>query len=1331
MSRQKGRIFGSVFTTILILSLFVGFGLIIVAPVKGYLSIGGLNSPAGVAVDTSGNIYVADSANSLVKQFQPDGTPGWSSPVYQPYGIAVGVNAIYVTTTSQHQVTKIDPTTGEILWEYLLTPGLNFWPKGIAVHPLTGYLYIADAVNNWVGIWEAASTLDYHGNLGFGSLNGPSGVAIDATGNVYVADTNDNEIEMLAYDGTQHIWGGSGSGEGKFNSPMGVAVDNQGYLYVADTYNNRIQKFYNYVPANAIGVFNWAFGGQGNAQGEFYSPKGVYVDANHNFYVADSSNNRIQKFTQYTLTINKHDPSGVNYNYVYPYEGSAEYPEGSVVTLTAYATNGYAFIGWSGDVSGINNPTTITMNDPQPKTAKTVTANFALPFEAYYSPTAPTIDGALDLSTEWGDAGSYAISLNGYEGPSGVPVSPVSATVYLKHDGTRIYIGLEGFATGMGAGNEFSIYFDEGHDSPYGSGTRDGILMPSQEDCKSCFASDGIFSGLSDGYYGDGPGPWLGTGDHNRFAASCSFVTDHWEVEFSIPLVGVDGDSTGAYPDLSDLVCSIMDNIGMKIQHFTTMGDGVNFINYYYPAGDMYQAGTYNILSFESLSTGPGMTITSMVDDPSSITEPWRYAITYPDGHTELFILPADGGSTLLPITQTGQYKIEQTRKMEYATSATLDGVDFPAEEIANKISLTTTDYLNIGDTVSIVFNNELLKDIYFGKPAPTEGSSSQNSGSTYNMPSRVAVPVQVSWNPNIDANQELDLIKDKPVKIMVNLADLLTTSNPLNRILGTNEKVKIDLACAPNTGFFTSYSVDRPQSDIAAANIYIFSIPTPNNVGHYTITCTTTLVHVDGTTEPISTLDTLVKVRETSPLCLYYSHLSLANYGTEPHGSPGDAFDLMVGTSDFVKAVYPVPYVTVLSDTAGLAGQTRQDTPSQYYGIYLDCLLIEREAKAHFWDSPYVVGVAVGPDLRSGGGYTNYFKYNGAVSGNKVAVGVSFGRAVKGVVVSDGYYPAVAHEIAHTFGLYRGVPEQYTQYNPGALANGYWVEHNEWRSGYDFMGLSTYKSTATTWTSTTTTFNPLFAEFKTTADPQIILVSGAITKDNTLLDIPYDWMKLPYGVPDTVPTGDYAIKFTLIGGGTAEISFDAQFIMHLDPGIEMGEDLPNDFAGFGDVPISFAPFAFAAEYPANTDPTQVIEVVKKTQTGEQSIGAISPDRIETVSPGSLSAGFGGFVAPVKEGASFKKGTTVPVKFQLKTLEGTFITTAQPTLYLLSPGGQELPATSVPPVSGGNLFRYDYAKNQYVFNLYTSSLAPGKWQLRVYLGDGTPPKTVSIYIKTK
>ena len=86
-------------------------------------------------------------------------------------------------------------------------------------------------------------------------------------------------------------WGSAGSGNGQFNAPWGVAVDAAGNVYVADVANNRIQRF------TGTGAFLTAWGSAGTGNGQFENPRGVTVDAAGNVYVADGDNDRIQKFT--------------------------------------------------------------------------------------------------------------------------------------------------------------------------------------------------------------------------------------------------------------------------------------------------------------------------------------------------------------------------------------------------------------------------------------------------------------------------------------------------------------------------------------------------------------------------------------------------------------------------------------------------------------------------------------------------------------------------------------------------------------------------------------------------------------------------------------------------------------------------------------------------------------------------------------------------------------------------------------------------------------------------------------------------------------------------
>ncbi|MEZ4519617.1 MAG: hypothetical protein R3C44_23235 [Chloroflexota bacterium] len=127
---------------------------------------------------------------------------------------------------------------------------------------------------------------------------------MDGSGNVYVADTNNNRIQKFDSAGTFITkWGAnggdgtSGSGDGQFKGPYGVAVDGSGNVYVADLINNRIQKF------DSTGTYLLQWGSNGTGNGQFDSPIGVAVDGSGNVYVADSVNNRIQKFSQSAFSL--------------------------------------------------------------------------------------------------------------------------------------------------------------------------------------------------------------------------------------------------------------------------------------------------------------------------------------------------------------------------------------------------------------------------------------------------------------------------------------------------------------------------------------------------------------------------------------------------------------------------------------------------------------------------------------------------------------------------------------------------------------------------------------------------------------------------------------------------------------------------------------------------------------------------------------------------------------------------------------------------------------------------------------------------------------------
>ena len=124
-----------------------------------------------------------------------------------------------------------------------------------------------------------------------GQFSGPEGIAIDASDNVYVADTGNHRIQKFNTSGTFVTkWGTNGTGDGQFDTPWGVSVDGLGDVYVADTNNNRIQKF------SPTGTFISSCGTSGTGNGEFSGPQDVGAGSTGNYYVADTGNDRVQKF---------------------------------------------------------------------------------------------------------------------------------------------------------------------------------------------------------------------------------------------------------------------------------------------------------------------------------------------------------------------------------------------------------------------------------------------------------------------------------------------------------------------------------------------------------------------------------------------------------------------------------------------------------------------------------------------------------------------------------------------------------------------------------------------------------------------------------------------------------------------------------------------------------------------------------------------------------------------------------------------------------------------------------------------------------------------------
>jgi gliding motility-associated-like protein len=348
----------------------------------------GFSSPMGTAVDSHGNVYVADNLNNLVKEIPAGGgTPvsiggaSFSSPA------AVAVDStgnVYVADEGNKQIVEIPAGGGG---NVILGSGFTA-PNGVAIDP-SGNVFVTDESTETVYEIPAGNLTPVTISSGFTLL---TGIAVDASDNIYVADGGNSAVYKL------RLTGGTPSPIGTFfDYPTGVAVDAAGNVYVADQGPNVVYR----IPADGSGQFTII--------SELNNPQGISVDPYGNVYIADTGNNAVEELSPAGgYFINRPLPAGISMSSL---TGTISGTPTAASAATNYLISAYNTGGMS--QASLN----ITVNIPPPPVISYATPlayNLGVAI-APFSPTSTGVDVPA-YNTAIGSIGS------GFNFPYGVAI---------------------------------------------------------------------------------------------------------------------------------------------------------------------------------------------------------------------------------------------------------------------------------------------------------------------------------------------------------------------------------------------------------------------------------------------------------------------------------------------------------------------------------------------------------------------------------------------------------------------------------------------------------------------------------------------------------------------------------------------------------------------------------------------------------------------------------------------------------------------------------------------------------------------------------------------
>jgi hypothetical protein len=265
-------------------------------------STGELKAPKGVAVDSKGDILVADTGNNRIEEFNEKGespkvfgSSGTGGGQFdEPKGIAIDShNDVWIADTENFRIQELGEEG-----KFIKTFGFGVGSEK------------AGKENEKFEVCTKSCKAGIPGT-GVGQFVAPRALAVAPNGSVWVADTWNNRIEEFNEWGQKpRVYGSAGAGNGQFKEPKGIAVDSHNDVWVADSENDRVQELGEngeFVLAFGFGVSNGESkfedctssckaGIAGSGSGQFKEPWGIQVESHGDVYVSDSENDRVEKF---------------------------------------------------------------------------------------------------------------------------------------------------------------------------------------------------------------------------------------------------------------------------------------------------------------------------------------------------------------------------------------------------------------------------------------------------------------------------------------------------------------------------------------------------------------------------------------------------------------------------------------------------------------------------------------------------------------------------------------------------------------------------------------------------------------------------------------------------------------------------------------------------------------------------------------------------------------------------------------------------------------------------------------------------------------------------